>query len=156
MNEQDSTDKLLDAVAARIRSTPVPDYPGPPVLDSQLAENPVTELSNVRKARHFQFGAICCCAAVLCAVAFTVMTRHRVPDSNVREIAEQSEPSDANIMPIHVQTIDSTLEFDLMIAELDRLSGRLDQLETEVAFLEVRSDLATLLAQYTPLKTDRW
>lgn len=172
MNDNEITDKLLDEIAIRIRNARVPDYPGPPLLDSLASAmpEPVRESPAPRRYPRATVVAVSCSLFALLAVVGGLLTRNTVDgdphprhhiarddkDSVPFEIDELVEHRDLRIGPVQVSSVDTMPAFDRMTDQLDRLGARLHMLETEVALREVRSDAATLLAEYGPRKSTTW
>jgi len=146
MNEQDSTDKLLDDVTEHIRRMPIPEYPGSPMLRTPLSERPSDTSATSHKSRRGALIAVCCCSAVLAVVLVVVSTTGDSDDRNRGAEIAQAAPAGNETVP--------TAELDGML--LQRTSERLDQLEQEVALRDVRSDVAVLLAKFTPQQSDLW
>ncbi len=148
------SEELLDDIAARIRNAPIPDYPGPPVLDQNVFRTPFPRIAAI---------AVSCCLVVLCISAIAVMNWYRPTEDSrpVEQIAESDTENDVEVMelvgrtnptvsPAQIVSFDPTPELDRMTDGLDQLSKRLDQLEAQVAISEIQSDVASLLVQYTP------
>ncbi|HIE95827.1 MAG: hypothetical protein ABGZ53_15950 [Fuerstiella sp.] len=155
MNEQDSTDKLLDDVTEHIRRMPIPEYPGSPMLRTPLSERPSDTSATSHKSRRGALIAVCCCSAVLAVVLVVVSTTGDSDDRNRgAEIAQAAPAGNETVGPVHVHVVNPTAELDGML--LQRTSERLDQLEQEVALRDVRSDVAVLLAKFTPQQSDLW
>lgn len=171
MNDDHFTDKLLDETAVRIRNSPVPDYPGPSLLDplASAMSKPIRESSTPRQLPRAAVIAVSCSLVALLAVMVGVMTRnagdddrypqhHIAMDDSVVPVGTTNltEPSDLRIGRVQVSSINITPEFDRMTDQLDRLAARLHLLETEVSLREVKSDAAILLAEYAPRKSTVW
>jgi hypothetical protein len=148
------SEELLDDIAARIRSAPIPDYPGPPVLDQNVIRTPFPRIATI---------AAGCCLVVLCISAIAVMNWDRPTENSdpLGQVAESDTENDVEfrdlvggtnptVGPTQIVSFDPTPELDRMTDGLDQLSKRLDQLEAQVAISEVQSDVASLLVQYTP------
>lgn len=172
MNDNDLIDKRLDEIAVRIRNAPVPDYPGPLLLDSLASAmpKPVRESPTSRQYPRATVVAVSCSLVALLAMVVGVLTRnagdgdphprHHIArddrDGVSVEVDDLVEPRDLKIGPVRVSSIDIMPEFDRMTEQLDRLAARLHMLETEVDLREVQSDAATLLAEYAPRKSTIW
>ena len=172
MNDNDITDKRLDKIAAQIRNAPVPDYPGPPLLDSLASAmpKPVRDSPTSRQSPRATVVAVSCSLVALLAVVGGLLTRNAVDgDPHPRHhiarddrdgapvtIDDLVEPRNLMVGPVQVSSIDTMPEFDRMKDQLDRLAARLHMLETEIALREVQSDAATLLAEYAPRKSTVW
>lgn len=137
------TEELLNDIAARIRNSPVPKYPAPPTVDVVASDGP-----QFPRVAVFAVG---CCLVVLCIVAITAIDGDR-PNENLHPESQVAESALGDLIegPIRITSFDPTPEFTRMSDGLDKLRSRLDRLETEVAVLEVQSDLASLLVEYTP------
>lgn len=172
MNDNDITDKLLDEIAARIRNAPVPEYPGPPLLDSLASAipKPVRESPTSRQYPRATVVTVSCSLVALLALIVGALMRNAVdgdphPRHHIAKdnrdgvhlpIDDLDEPRDFIVGPVQVSSIDTGPEFERMTEQLNRLAARLHMLETEVALREVQSDAATLLAEYAPRKSTIW
>ena len=155
MNDKSASDKQIDEIAYLIRNAPVPDYPGQQLLDSlaiALAERDrAAHVSRPFAGRRIV--AVSCSVVVLLFLAISMINY-----SNVAGLSETLnpitkaiiEPSDLKFGPVQVVSINSTPEFNRMTDQLDLLDARLQILATQVTIQEVRSDAATLLAEFSP------
>ncbi|MEP3479956.1 MAG: hypothetical protein ABJZ55_11965 [Fuerstiella sp.] len=172
MNDKKVEDELLDEIAVGIRNAPVPDYPGPPLLNAlaNAMQNSVQRSSVAPDGRRASIIAVSCSLVALLAAAIGLMACHvdnNDPNSNRRLVNDQKEVASNEISeliespglktgPVLVSSVDPTPEFDRMTDQLDRLDARLHALENEVALGEVQTDAATLLAEYTLHKRTVW
>lgn len=171
MNDHDTTDKILDEVAVRIRNAPVPQYPGPELLDSLISAmpGPVRESPTSRNFPRATAVAVGCSLVTLLAVVVGLMTGNvgdgdlplvrrvnNTVNGTLVRIPDPGEVRHLRVGSVQVTSIDVLPEFDRMTDQLDRLSSRLQELETEVALREVQSDAATLLAEYAPRRSTVW
>jgi hypothetical protein len=158
MNDDDSTkydsEDWLDDIAAKIRSSKIPAYPGLPALDTRSQRTP--------KFRQHRIVAASCCLAMLSVIAITVVWWNRPagkigPEAKITASDGDDKTDAAAPMvlrpiegPVQIISINPAAEFTRMTGRLDRLSNRLNQLEMQVSVAEVQSEAASLLAQYAP------
>ncbi|MBL8817246.1 MAG: hypothetical protein JNL58_14560 [Planctomyces sp.] len=165
MNDRNVSDKQIDEVAYRIRSTPVPDYPSQGLLDSLVTALPEYEQQPMvsRTSAGKKIIAVSCSVVALLLLAVSMVIRSNVVGGSgsvnpittevERDVpngtAELVEPNNVKFGPVQIVTINPTPEFNRMTDQLDLLEARLQILATQVAIQEVRSDAATLLAEYS-------
>jgi hypothetical protein len=154
MNDKNASDKQIDEIAYRIRNAPVPDYPGQQLLDSLAIALPERD-SAARVSRPSAGRKL---IAVSCSVVVLFLAVSMINYSNVVEVSgtlnpltkAPVEPDDLKIGAVQIVSINITPEFNRMTDQLDLLDARLQILATQVAIQEVRSDAATLLAEFSP------
>ena len=146
----ESTDDLLDEVISRLRSTPVPEYPGPPNLDPPELQRPLHEQQQRRRGG----GLLVVCAALVLCLAGLILTRSR-QDGLDSQIALKTHPGLANVIagPVTIDSGDERAEFSSLESQLDEVDGRLRAIDEEIAYQEVGSSAANLLAQYSQSKS---
>ena len=165
MNDRNASDKQIDEVAYLIRSTPVPDYPSQELLDSLVIALPEYEQQSLvsRTSTGKKIVAVSCSVVAMLLLAVSMVIRSNLVggSGSVNPItkdvegnipngtAELVEPDDLKFSPVQIVTINPTTEFKRMTDQLDLLDARLQLLATQVAIQEVRSDAATLLAEYS-------
>lgn len=145
---RDSADELLDEVVARLKSMPVPDYPGPPDLDLSLKLSGDSRLPT--SGKRTRTGALVVVCSVL-ALSFAALimqpqTRTATPGGLTNVVKG----------PVHMQSFELDGPLLSIERELDALSQRLDEINEEIACQELRSDAATLLARYSTPEPKTW
>lgn len=136
----DSADQLLDEAVSRLKSLPVPDYPGPPRLDSAraLKAPPPATRTHIRRGGLL---VVVCSVLVLAVTAVILPTPERTTARNgLTDVVQH---------PVQVRTVALDFRFRAIEQELDAISHRLDEIDDEIVTQELLSDSRSLLAQYT-------
>jgi hypothetical protein len=137
----DPADQLLDEAVSRLKSLPVPDYPGPPRLD---LPHPAREAPPPSPGRRIPRGGL---LVVVCSVLVLAVTAVILPTPE-RTTAQNGL---ANVVqhPVQVRTVALDTRLRSLEQELDTISHRLDEIDDEILTQELLSDSQSLLAQYT-------
>ena len=137
----DPAEQLLDEALSRLKSLPVPDYPGPPRPD---LSHPVRESPPPATRRHIPRSGL---LVVVCSVLVLAVTAVVLPTPE--RTTSQSGLTNVVRHPVQVQTVALDVRLRALEEELDAISHRLDEIDDEIVTQELLSDSRSLLAQYT-------
>lgn len=134
----DPADQLLDGAVARLKTLPVPDYPGPPRLNRPHPETPP------RAARPQIRGGVLVlvCSVLVLAVAGVILP-------TPRRTSSRSGLTNVVQHPVRMRTVVLDDRFRAIEHQLDAISLRLNEIDDEIVTQELLSDARSLAAQYS-------